>query len=224
MFRTVFQGPSNRWNCTGVSGPGVYIFEHRSLLTVVSSTLILKPSLNILTNLSTQLFLSFKMKFTTAVSNFLLVASVVVASPTPTLERAASNVDTALEKRSTTFCGSYGSETAGQYTFYHNNWGASYATSGSQCTTFNDLVSNTVSWSTSWTWAGGSSNVKSYSNVAVADVNKQLSSISTINSIWKWRYVKLGLKRDFEPSSISFIRAYLPTQPSALVLLFQNLV
>lgn len=127
------------------------------------------------------------MKFTTAISNLVLAATAIVASPTPTLERSASHIDSALEKRSTTYCGSYGSETAGQYTFYHNNWGSSSATSGSQCTTFNDLQSNTASWSTSWTWAGGSSNVKSYSNVAVANVNKQLSSISSINSIWKWR-------------------------------------
>lgn len=116
------------------------------------------------------------MKFTTAVSNFLLAATAVVESPTG-----------AIEKRSTTYCDSFGSTTAGQYTFYHNNWGASSATSGSQCTTFNDLTSNTASWSTSWTWAGGSSSVKSYSNVAVANVNKKLSSISSINSIWKWR-------------------------------------
>lgn len=127
------------------------------------------------------------MKFTTAIASLVLAATATVASPTPTLERDASHIDSALEKRSTTFCDSYGSETAGQYTFYHNNWGASYATSGSQCTTFNDLESNTASWSTSWTWVGGSSYVKSYSNVAVVDVNKQLSSIATINSIWKWR-------------------------------------
>lgn len=129
----------------------------------------------------------FKMKFTTAAFNLVLAATATVGSPTPTDESAASHIDTALEKRSTTFCGSYGSETSGQYTFYHNNWGASYATSGSQCTTFNDLDSNTASWSTSWTWAGGSNYVKSYSNVAVTDVNKKLSSISTINSTWKWR-------------------------------------
>ncbi|ROV87737.1 hypothetical protein VMCG_10587 [Cytospora schulzeri] len=136
------------------------------------------------------------MRFTTVVSNLLVAATAVVASPTRTLERGASHIDTAIEKRSTTYCGSYGSETAGQYTLYHNNWGASSATSGSQCTTFNDLTSNTVSWSTSWTWAGGSSSVKSYSNVAVANVNKKLSSVSSINSIWKWSYTGSNIVAD----------------------------
>lgn len=137
------------------------------------------------------------MKFTTAVFDLLLAATAVVASPTHAIERGASQIDdTALEKRSTTHCDSFGSETAGQYTFYHNNWGASSATSGSQCTTFNDLSSNTASWSTSWTWAGGSSSVKSYSNVAVANVNRKLSSISTINSIWKWSYTGSNIVAD----------------------------
>lgn len=129
------------------------------------------------------------MKFN-ALSSALLAASAVIAAPTSTLEVEASRVDSALEKRATTFCGSFGSQTAGPYTFYHNNWGAGAATSGSQCTTFNDLQSNTASWSTSWTWAGGSGSVKSYSNVALEKVNRQLSSISTINSIWKWGYVQ----------------------------------
>ncbi|KAI3394950.1 hypothetical protein diail_2057 [Diaporthe ilicicola] len=136
------------------------------------------------------------MKFNAALSNVLLAASAVIAAPTSTLEVEASRVGSALEKRATTFCGSFGSETAGPYTFYHNNWGASAASSGSQCTTFNDLQSNTASWSTSWTWAGGSSSVKSYSNVALENVNKQLKSVSTINSIWKWSYTGSSIVAD----------------------------
>ncbi|KAJ0106979.1 glycoside hydrolase family 12 protein [Diaporthe amygdali] len=136
------------------------------------------------------------MKFNAALSNVLLAASAVVAAPTSTLEVGPSRVDSAIEKRSTTFCGSFGSETAGPYIFYHNNWGASAASSGSQCTTFNDLQSNTASWSTSWTWAGGSSSVKSYSNVALPNVNKQLKSVSTINSIWKWSYTGSSIVAD----------------------------
>lgn len=117
----------------------------------------------------------------------LAAATAVAAVPTTgTLAQRASPVDSALEKRATTYCGSFGSETAGAFTFYHNNWGASAATSGSQCTTFNDLSGSTASWSTSWTWAGGSSSVKSYSNVALAAVNKQLSAVKTIQSTWKW--------------------------------------
>jgi hypothetical protein len=131
------------------------------------------------------------MKFNAALSSVLLAASSVVAAPTSTLQGEPSRVDSALEKRATTFCGNWGSLTAGPYTFYHNNWGAGTASSGSQCTTFNDLQSNTASWSTSWSWAGGQGQVKSYSNVALEKVNKQLSAVSTINSIWKWGYVAI---------------------------------
>lgn len=132
---------------------------------------------------------SVTMKFNAALSSALFAASAVIAAPTSTLEVEASRVDSALEKRATTFCGNWGSQTAGPYTFYHNNWGAGAASSGSQCTTFNDLQSNTASWSTSWSWSGGQGSVKSYSNVALEKVNRQLSSISTINSIWNWGYV-----------------------------------
>lgn len=125
--------------------------------------------------------------------SLLLAASAALAAPTSTVERDASPVDTALEKRATALCGSFGSTTAGPYTFYHNNWGASAASSGSQCTTFNDLSSNTASWSTSWSWAGGATSVKSYSNVALENVGKQISAVSSINSVWKYRCV-LGLR------------------------------
>lgn len=117
----------------------------------------------------------------------LVAATTALAAPTTTVAERASPADSALEKRATTFCGSFGSETASPYIFYHNNWGASAATSGSQCTTFNSLSGTTASWSTSWTWAGGPYNVKSYSNVALEAVNKQLSAVKSIQSTWTWR-------------------------------------
>jgi hypothetical protein len=48
------------------------------------------------------------------------------------------------------------------------------------------LSGNSVAWSTSWTWAGGPTHVKSYSNVALENVNKKLSAVSSIPSVWKW--------------------------------------
>ncbi|EHK39357.1 glycoside hydrolase family 12 protein [Trichoderma atroviride IMI 206040] len=93
-----------------------------------------------------------------------------------------------IEPRAITWCGSFGSQQAGPYTIYHNNWGAATATSGQQCTTFNSLQGNSVSWSTSWTWTGGNSNVKSYSNVALENVDKALSGIMSIPSAWNWQY------------------------------------
>ncbi|KAF5517695.1 putative xyloglucan-specific endo-beta-1,4-glucanase A [Colletotrichum aenigma] len=113
------------------------------------------------------------------------MAATAVASPTPT-----------IEKRATTWCDSFGSLATGAYTVYHNNWGAAQATSGSQCTTFNSLSSGSVSWSTSWTWAGGQGQVKSYSNVALEKVNKQLSAIKSIPSKWTWSYTGSNIVAD----------------------------
>lgn len=122
----------------------------------------------------------------------LLAATTALAAPTATVAERASPVDSALRKRATTFCDAFGSVSASPYVFYHNNWGASAATSGSQCTTFNDLSNgSSASWSTSWSWAGGPYNVKSYSNVALEGINKKLSEVNSIESTWTWRCVKL---------------------------------
>lgn len=121
------------------------------------------------------------MKLTSALTQLLLAASTAVAAPTD-----LSSVDSDLAKRATTYCDAFGSFSSAYYTFYHNNWGAASGT-GSQCTTFSSTSGQTVSWSTSWSWSGGSNQVKSYSNVAVTNVNKQLSAVNSINSVWKWR-------------------------------------
>lgn len=119
------------------------------------------------------------MKFTTSIIPAVM-AITVLATPTPV----------ALEKRATTMCGNWGTVATAGYTVYHNNWGAGQASSGSQCTTFNSVSSaKSFSWTTSWTWAGGAGQVKSYSNVALENVNKKLSTIKTIPSTWTWRYV-----------------------------------
>jgi len=93
-----------------------------------------------------------------------------------------------VQERSTTTCSSFNSITTGAYTIYQNLWGASAASSGSQCQTFNSLSNGYVSWSTSWSWEGGSSNVKSYDNVAVTSTGVKLSEISSIDSKFEWSY------------------------------------
>ncbi|KAH7022075.1 glycoside hydrolase family 12 protein [Ilyonectria destructans] len=114
-----------------------------------------------------------------------LLATVAVATPTPE-----------LEERATTWCGAFGSVTTNGKTVYHNNWGSGDATSGSQCTTFTGVSSNSFVWSTSWTWAGGPGKVKSYSNVALEKTNKPLSAISSIPSTWTWRYTGTNMVAD----------------------------
>jgi xyloglucan-specific endo-beta-1,4-glucanase len=109
-----------------------------------------------------------------------LLSTVVAAGP------AASTLD----KRATTWCDGYGKLETGTYTVYHNNWGAHSATSGYQCTTFDANNGGWVVWSTDWTWEGGPYSVKSYSNVAIDNVNKKLSEISSMPSTWNWRYAR----------------------------------
>ncbi|KAK7744994.1 hypothetical protein SLS53_003228 [Cytospora paraplurivora] len=125
------------------------------------------------------------MKFTPQIASLVLAATSALAAPS-----------SSLINRSTELCDSWDSLTEGQYTVYQNNWGASNADSGSQCTTFNSISGTTVSWSTSWTWTGGSSSVKSYSNIALEDVNKQLKSVSSIPSTWKWSYTGSDIVAD----------------------------
>ncbi|MCJ1356827.1 MAG: hypothetical protein MMC33_006823 [Icmadophila ericetorum] len=106
-----------------------------------------------------------------------LTISLTLASPTNTLEKRASQ------------CGQYQSESTGSYTLATNGWGWSDATSGSQCSQLNSLSGSTVAWSTSWTWAGGPNNVKSYTNIqSSAFVSKELSAYKTIQTSWSWSY------------------------------------
>ncbi|KAI1774531.1 concanavalin A-like lectin/glucanase domain-containing protein [Hypoxylon cercidicola] len=118
------------------------------------------------------------MKAASSILAVLLAAFGAVASPTSTIEKRDTQIS----------CAAFGSLATGGYTIYHNNWGAGQASSGSQCTSFKSLSGNSVAWSTSWTWEGGPGQVKSYSNVALEKVNKQLSAVKSIPSTWSWTY------------------------------------
>lgn len=120
-----------------------------------------------------------KMKFSS------LIATAILASTA----LAAPSRDASLDKRKVTMCDSWDSYTDGNYVIYQNLWGESEATSGSQCTYVYGTSSGLLGWSTTWSWAGGSSSVKSYNNVDVIDINKKLSAISSIPSVWTWQWV-----------------------------------
>ncbi|EEY17001.1 Endoglucanase cel12C [Verticillium nonalfalfae] len=96
-------------------------------------------------------------------------------------------------RQSSTFCDDWGSAVAGPYTVYNNLWGKGSATSGQQCTTLSGLSGNAVSWSTSWSWAGGQNNVKSYPNALLAITKRPLSQVSSIPSSWSWSYTGSSL-------------------------------
>jgi len=116
------------------------------------------------------------MKFTSAIAPAIL-ATTAIAAPTKT-----------VAERSTEICDQYASITTGSYILYNDLWGEDNASSGSQCTTFDSLSGSTIAWSTSWTWSGGSSDVKSYANVAIESIGKQISSISSLKTTWDWSY------------------------------------
>lgn len=94
-----------------------------------------------------------------------------------------------LKERSTETCDQWGTIQTGSYTVYNDLWGESSATSGSQCTTVTGLTNGIISWTTAWTWAGGSSSVKSYSNVALDFTATTLADISSLTAVWSWRRV-----------------------------------
>jgi len=132
-----------------------------------------------------------------------LLAGSALAAPTAT-----------IEKRATTICGQWDSVTTGTYVVYQDLWGESAATSGSQCTTVNSDTSGAVAWSTSWTWAGGSSSVKSFANVVLTQsTGIKLSTIKTIPTTWKWSYTGTSIVADvaydlFTSSSATGSNAY----------------
>lgn len=96
-----------------------------------------------------------------------------------------------LHERSTETCDQWGTIATGNYIVYNDLWGESYATSGSQCTTVTGLTNGILSWNTAWTWAGGSSNVKSYANAALDFTATTLSSISSLTAVWSYTLVQL---------------------------------
>lgn len=120
------------------------------------------------------------MQFTAQIASLVLAATSALAAP------ATSPASPLARRADNESCDSFYQWTESPYIIYHNNWGASAATSGSQCTTVTSVSNSDAVWSTSWSWEGGSSSVKSYSNVALTEVNKQLSAVTSIPSTWKW--------------------------------------
>jgi len=123
-----------------------------------------------------------------AVVTAIALASSVLGAPSGELS--------SLKSRATTFCGQFDTTTEGSYTIYNNLWGEASATSGSQCTTVSSFSGTTVAWSTSWSWAGGAGSVKSYANVALPNINKELSTSPTISTTWKWSYTGSNIVAD----------------------------
>ncbi|KAJ7099524.1 endocellulase [Mycena belliarum] len=87
---------------------------------------------------------------------------------------------------------------AGGFTLCQNLWGIS-AGVGSQSSTLVNSTSQTVAWSTNYTWANGPNNVKSYANVeSVSSKGVQLANIASAPTSWNWNYAtqSTGIRAD----------------------------
>ncbi|CAE6406973.1 unnamed protein product [Rhizoctonia solani] len=125
------------------------------------------------------------------VSKFLLLAATLLGQSVVATPVAVAGSSSGLEKRFTVLSGQWDTETegSGRYILYNNLWGLSYDTSGTQSTQATSYSGTTLAWKTTYSWAGSSSQVKSYANVALnTGLGKQLSAISSIPSTWKWSY------------------------------------
>jgi len=92
-------------------------------------------------------------------------------------------------------CGQWDTQVSGPYTLYNNLWGKDGATSGGQCSQIDSLSGTTVAWTTNWTWTGGNG-VKSFANIQLNGVNRQLSSVKSMTSTWTWSYSSSSIVAD----------------------------
>jgi len=122
----------------------------------------------------------FKLAFTSLV--VFLSFSLVTSSPVNTTD---------LVKRGAILSAQFAteSEANGRFILENNLWGESAATSGSQTSQADSVSGNTVAWHTTYTWAGGPFNVKSYANLDLrAGLGKSIASIQSIPVTWDWTY------------------------------------
>ncbi|KAJ7125186.1 endocellulase [Mycena epipterygia] len=97
-----------------------------------------------------------------------------------------------------TISGQYDCLPAGGFTLCQNLWGEA-AGVGSQKSTLITGTTETVSWSTNYTWANGPNNVKSYANVeSVASKGVQLANVASAPTVWDWTYAtqSSGIRAD----------------------------
>ncbi|GAB7349733.1 hypothetical protein MBLNU459_g0469t1 [Dothideomycetes sp. NU459] len=121
-----------------------------------------------------------KFVYATAMALFAAAAS---AAPTSTVEKRSS------------ICGQWDSVTTGVYTLYQDLWNEAEG-SGSQCSQVKSLSGSNIAWSTSWSWADNSNQVKSYANVVTKVTSTKLSGISKIASVWDWSYTGSNIVAD----------------------------
>ncbi|KAL2256593.1 hypothetical protein VTK26DRAFT_1431 [Humicola hyalothermophila] len=115
----------------------------------------------------------------------LLLSSLAAATPLTSLS----------PRQQATLCDQYGYWSGNGYEVNNNCWGRDAATSGSQCTYIDGSWDGGIQWHTSWTWAGGENNVKSYPYSG-----KQVARGMKISNIWNmqtsvsWSYDNTNIR------------------------------
>ncbi|KAI0098784.1 endoglucanase [Nemania sp. FL0031] len=93
-------------------------------------------------------------------------------------------------------CGQYSYYSANGYYFNNNAWGQDAGT-GSQCTYVDILLNPGVQWHSTWNWAGGDNNVKSFPySGRDLPTKKLVSNIGSIPTKAEWRYLGDNLRAD----------------------------
>ncbi|KAG2031819.1 glycoside hydrolase family 12 protein [Suillus americanus] len=93
----------------------------------------------------------------------------------------ARSVDTSL------ISGQWDSANAGQYSLLNDLWNKKNATWGYQSSQITSMEGSTIAWTTTYTWAGGPGQVKSFANIQLnTGINEQLNAISSIPTTWEW--------------------------------------
>ncbi|RMZ12992.1 hypothetical protein D0864_00551 [Hortaea werneckii] len=120
----------------------------------------------------------------------------------------AAPTDSPIQERATQQCGQYQTQYNGAYSLATNGWGWSTGT-GSQCSEINSVSGNTIAWDTTWSWSGGPTSVKSYTNIQQQSYpKKQLGQYSSMPTTWKWSYAgtNLAANGEYHPASHSLGR------------------
>lgn len=121
--------------------------------------------------------------------NPIMQASLYVLPLLATFAPTSAAPNRTIKARGVSQCGTYASTSTGTFTIGADEWGSSYGT-GSQCSQINGLEGNSLAWQTTWTWANGDSNVKSYTHVNSSTTScKQISAINSIPTTWSWKCV-----------------------------------
>ncbi|EIM82414.1 glycoside hydrolase family 12 protein [Stereum hirsutum FP-91666 SS1] len=131
--------------------------------------------------------------FTRTISILLLVLTVSSAFASPLIrDQSEDGIETkALSKRGAVLSAQFAteSEASGVFILENNLWGEAAATSGSQTSQVTATSGTTITWHTTYTWAGGPFNVKSYANLDLRQgLGKSLTSIASIPTTWDWTY------------------------------------